>query len=46
MVRGLGLGSYILGFLGLGFPVDGVWACGVEPSGILGYGALYINMKE
>ena len=36
----LGLGSYI-GLSGLGFG-----ACGVEPSGFFGYGALYINIKE
>ena len=34
---GLGLGSYI-GFLGLGFSVDGFGACGVGPSGFFGLG--------
>ena len=31
------LGSYI-GFLGLGVSVDGVWDCGVRPSGFFGLG--------
>ena len=51
-----GLGSFI-GFLGVGcsvyrvfcgwgFQFMGFGACGVEPSGYFGYGALYINIKE
>ena len=40
---GLGLG---LDFLGLGFLVDGVCACGVRPSGFFWVWALYINMEE
>ena len=39
------LGSYIE-FLGLGFSVDGVGACGVGLSGFFLVGALYINIKE
>ena len=41
-VEVLGLGSWI-GFLGLGFSVDGVWACGM---GLSGVGAIYINIEE
>ena len=40
----LGLGSYI-GFLGLGFSVDGFGACGVGPSGFLGWGSLYKHKR-
>ena len=40
---GLGLG---LGFWGWSFQLMGFGACGVGPSGFVGVGALYINIKE
>ena len=47
---GLGLGfkgwRLLLGFWGWGFQLMGFGACGVEPSGFFGYGALHINIKE
>ena len=45
---GLAYWGLVLGldFLGLGFLVDGVWACGVRPSGLFRVEALYINMEE
>ena len=48
VVWGLGFWGWglILGFLGWGFQLMGFGACGVEPSGFFGYGALYINIKE
>ena len=41
----LGLESY-MGFLGLGFSVDGVWGLWCGAFWVFGVGALYINMKE
>ena len=41
----LGLGSYI-GFLGLGFSVDGVWGLWCGAFWDFWVGALYINIKE
>ena len=41
----LGLGSYI-GFLGLGFSVDGVWGLWCGAFWFFWVGALYINIKE
>ena len=41
----LGLGSYI-GFLGLGFSVDGVWGLWCGAFWVFWFGALYINIKE
>ena len=41
----LGLDTCI-GFLRLGFVVDGSGACGVGPSGFLWVWALYINTEE
>ena len=41
----LGLRSSI-GFLGLGFSVDGVWGLWCGAFWIFGVGALYINIKE
>ena len=40
----LGLGSWI-GVLGLGFMLRGFTACGMEPFGFFGVGALYINKE-
>ena len=36
----------LIGFLGLGFSVDGGWGWGVRPSGFFGLGHLIINIKE
>ena len=44
-VRVLRLGAWI-GFFGVWISVDGFRTCGVGPSGILGAGALSINIKE
>ena len=44
-VEVLGLDTCI-GFLRLGFVVDGFGACGVGPTGFLGDWALYINTEE
>ena len=40
----LGLGSYI-GFWGWGFQLMGIGACGVGPSGFLGWGSLYNHKR-
>ena len=41
----LGLGSYI-GFLGLGFSVDGFWGLWCGAFWVFWVGALYISIKE
>ena len=41
----LGLGSY-MGFLGLGFSVDGVWGLWCGAIWVFWVGALYMNIKE
>ena len=35
-----------VGFLGLGFSVDGVWGLGVGPSGFIGVWDLCVNIEE
>ena len=35
-----------VGFLGLGFSVDGVWGLGVGPLGFIGVRDLCVNIEE